>query len=60
LVLSRRFLHLEHDVVRSEEEVAETTYLVTKDWVTKTESDCEKHGDKLGLPASVDSGDASP
>jgi hypothetical protein len=45
LSTSRRFLHLDRDVVASDEEVNGSTYLVTREWVGQLTRDCESHGD---------------
>jgi hypothetical protein len=46
---SRRQLDLKTDVVKTEEEVAGSTYLVTQAWVTKVMGDCEKGGAKYRI-----------
>lgn len=47
LLLSRRFLDLDRDVVASEAQVGSSTYLVSKTWVAETQADCQRHGDQF-------------
>jgi len=49
LVQSRRRIRLEKDVVATEAEVAGSTYLVTRSWVTEILQDCRAHGDQVTI-----------
>ncbi|SET58065.1 hypothetical protein SAMN05443639_103430 [Stigmatella erecta] len=49
LATSRRFLHLDRDVVASGEDVNGSTYLVTRDWVSQLTRDCESQGEKFAV-----------
>jgi len=44
MVASRRILDLSHDVVASEDDVAGSTYLVTRAWVTRQTQRCRQLG----------------
>ena len=44
MISSRRILDLERDVVESEADVAGSTYLVTREWVSKQKARCDRHG----------------
>jgi hypothetical protein len=47
LVWSRRYLRLDRDVVASEDDVAGSTYRVTKSWVEGIVEDCASAGDRF-------------
>jgi hypothetical protein len=49
---SRRILNLRKDVVASEDEVAGSTYLVTRDWVNKLRAHCAKLGTTVQISAA--------
>jgi hypothetical protein len=46
LIASRRYLHLQRDVVASEEDLKGSTYLVTRTWVNTVLADCTRVGDR--------------
>lgn len=47
LVLTRRRLRLDKDVVATESDVRGSTFLVTKAWVKRTLRDCDAHGERF-------------
>jgi hypothetical protein len=49
---SRRILDLKKDVVASEAEVAGSTYLVTREWVSEEQQRCERFGISLEVTAA--------
>jgi hypothetical protein len=49
LSTARRFLRLDRDVVASEEHLGGSSYLVTRQWVSRVTSDCKAHGDKFKI-----------
>ena len=49
---SRRILDLKKDVVASEDEVAGSTYLVTRDWVNQLKARCTKLGTTVQISAA--------
>ncbi len=44
MISSRRILNLKRDVVASETDVAGSTYLVTRAWVSKQQARCDEYG----------------
>lgn len=49
LALSRRWLHLDRDVVSNDSDIAGSTYLVTKAWADRVAADCRNHGDRYSI-----------
>lgn len=49
LALSRRWLHLDRDVVLNDSDVAGSTYLVTKAWADRVAADCRDRGDHYSI-----------
>ena len=47
LVWSRRYLHLEKDVVPTLDDVGGSSYLVTREWARNTIRDCVRQGDEF-------------
>lgn len=60
LMLSRRWLDLDRDVVATDDDVAGSTYLVTRAWVDQTVADCNQYGERFRVRVNAQLAAPSP